>query len=199
MAAIVLVVAVNTGLVAYWGWTAFGVAAEVKSEVAVLQDTSDGLDPQVAYHKSLEQESKIFESREEMLGTITSGRISWTQQVDELVDLVHDGGDDEREYLVWLDDLTVEMKENSRAGTWGTMKASGHSGSEEFADVANFLEDVEFSPLAAYFQRPAPPQGRVSSEDKELIPSIVYDFPLTLQLKDPKERGTATEEKEEGQ
>ena len=54
MIAIALAVAVNASLVAYWGWTAFGVAAEVKSEVAVLQDTSDGLDPQVAYHESLD-------------------------------------------------------------------------------------------------------------------------------------------------
>ena len=189
MVAIALAVAVNASLVAYWGWTAFGVAAEVRSEVAVLQDTSDGLDPQVAYHETLEKESAIFQSREEMLGTITAARISWTQQTDQIVDLIHEGGDGDTEYLVWLDDLSVDTKENSRAKSWGKMKAMGHSGSDEFADVANFLEDVEFSGLSNYFQKPAPPEGAVGKEDKTVFPPVVYNFPFELNLKEPKKRG----------
>jgi hypothetical protein len=64
--------AVNGSLVAWWAWTAFGVAAEVKSELAVLQDQRAGLDPQVAYHRDLEKESKVFEAREQMLKTSSS-------------------------------------------------------------------------------------------------------------------------------
>jgi hypothetical protein len=187
MAALAVTVAINASLVAYWGWTAFGVAAEVKSEVAVLQDTSDGLDPQVAHHRALEGESEVFQSREEMLGRITSTRVSWTEQVDYLIDVMHVGGDGEK-YLVWLDDLTVDMKENSRVGAFGQMKASGHSGSRNFAQVANFLEDIEGSPLAQSFHRPAPPEGSQSKVDEDLMPSVIYNFPLVISLKAPEER-----------
>lgn len=187
MAAVAVAVALNASLLAYWSWTAFGVAAEVKSEVAVLQDTSDGLDPQVVYHQSLEKESKVFQSREEMLGRITSTRVSWTEQVDHLVDVLHHGGDGEK-YLVWLDDLTVDMKDNKRTGAYGQMKGNGHSGSRNFAHVANFLEDIENSPLLANFHRPAPPEGSQSKVDEELMPSVVYNFPLDMSLKAPEER-----------
>ncbi|MEW6074566.1 MAG: hypothetical protein AB1726_18470 [Planctomycetota bacterium] len=181
-------VAVNASLAAYWGWTAFGVAAEAKSEVAVLQDQSDGLDPQVAHHESLQQESTALQSREEMLRTITSDRVSWTQQVDELVDIIHEGGDGAENYLIWLDDLSVDMKENKRDGSFGVMKANGHSGSDVFAQVANFLEDVENSALSDFFSKPSPPEGVLGQEDPEVIPSFAYNFPLELNLKAPAER-----------
>ena len=189
MLAVAASVAINTSLVALWGWTAFGVAAEVKSEVAILQDQSDGLDPQVAYHESLAKESTVFQSREEMLSRITKDRVSWTKQVDELIDLIHEGGDNDPKYLVWLDDLSVDMKENKRAESYGQMKAAAHSGSANFAEVANFLEDVEQSPLSEAFHKPAPPEGVQGPEDETLQPSIVYNFPLELNLKAPDKRG----------
>jgi Tfp pilus assembly protein PilN len=101
-------VAVNATLAAYWAWTAFGVSAEVKSELALLQDQKAGIDPQVAYHRDLEKESQTFDAREEMLKKITANRISWTRKLDELIDVINVGGDGEK-YLVWLDDLTVDQ------------------------------------------------------------------------------------------
>ena len=111
--AITASVAVNGSLAAYWAWTAFGVAAEVKSELAVLQDQKAGIDPQVTYHHDLEKESQLFDAREEMLKKITANRISWTRKVDELIDVVNVGGDGEK-YLVWFDDLQVDQKESGR-------------------------------------------------------------------------------------
>jgi Tfp pilus assembly protein PilN len=180
-------VAVNGTLVAYWAWTAFGVAAEVKSELAVLQDQRAGLDPQVAYHRDLEKESKLFESRESMLKQITANRISWTRKLDELVDVVNVGGDGEK-YLVWFDDLTVDQKESARSKTWGSLKASGHSGSTNPSHVANFLDDLERSPFCEDFNKPAPPEGAQSNKDEGLMPSEVWNFPLEVALKAPEER-----------
>ena len=73
MLAVAASVAINTSLLAWWGWTAFGVAAEVKSELAVLQDTEEGLRAQVDYHNELEKESKQFERREARLGEDNTG------------------------------------------------------------------------------------------------------------------------------
>ena len=179
-------VAVNASLLAWWGWTAFGASAEVKSELAVLQDTEEGLKPQVSYHKSLEAESNLFRSRENTLKTITDSRMRWTQKVDELVDLVHDGG--EENYLVWFDDLTVDQKSQRNKKSAGTFKADGNSGSGNFAHVANFLEDVEESPFVRDFGKPAPPEGSETKVDEDLMPSTVWGFDLELALKTPEER-----------
>lgn len=180
-------VAVNGSLMAYWAWTAFGVAAEVKSELTVLMDQKAGLDPQVAYHHDLEKESQLFDAREEMLKRITANRISWTRKVDELIDVVNVGGDGEK-YLVWFDDLSVDQKENTRSKSYGNLKASGHSGSTSFAHVANFLDDVERSPFCEDFNRPAPPEGSQSSKDEGLMPSEIFNFPLEATLKAPEDR-----------
>lgn len=180
-------VAVNGTLAAYWAWTAFGVAAEVKSELLVLQDTRAGLDPQVAYHQDLEKESKSFEAREQTLNKVTAGRVSWTRKIDELIDVVNVGGDGEK-YLIWLNDLQVEQKENGRAKSYGRLKAGGNSGSSNFSHVANFLEDLENSPFSQDFNPPAPPEGSSSTRDEGLMPNEIWTFPLELELKSPEER-----------
>lgn len=187
MAGVAASVAVNASLVAWWSWTAFGVAAEVKSELSILEDTNQGLQPQVVFHQALEAESKVFQAREDMLATVTSKRISWTRKVDELIDVINVGGDGEK-YLIWLDDLSVDTKENKRTNAFGTFKAAGKSGSDKFANVANFLEDVERSPFVEGFYPPSKPEGSVQARDEELIPSSVWNFTLELNLKAPEER-----------
>jgi len=186
--AVSAVVAVNGSLAAYWAWTAFGVAAEIKSELGVLQDQKASLDPQVAYHKDLETESKLFEAREEMLKKITANRISWTRKLDELIDVINVGGDGEK-YLVWFDDITVDQKESGGRGKGhGSLKASGHSGSTNPSHVANFLDDLERSTFCEDFNKPAPPEGSQSSKDEGLMPAEVWNFPLEVALKAPEER-----------
>ena len=180
-------VAMNGSLLAWWAWTAFGVAAEVKSDLALLKDTKQGLEPQVAYHKDLEGESKLFDSREATLKKVTGSRVSWTRKVDELIDVINTGGDGDR-YLIWLDDLSVDSKENARAKSFGRFKASGHSGSSNFSNVANFLEDIQTHQFSDVFNEPAPPEGALSQKDEGLMPSEIYSFPLELTLKAPEER-----------
>jgi Tfp pilus assembly protein PilN len=180
-------VTVNGVLAAYWAWTAFGVSAEVKTELSLLEEQRTGLEPQLAYHHDLENESKLFDAREEMLKKITANRISWTRKVDELIDVVNVGGDGEK-YLVWLDDLSVDQKESGRGKGYGNLKASGHSGSNSFANVANFLDDIERSPFCEDFNKPSPPEGSQTAKDEGLMPADVWNFPLEATLKAPEER-----------
>jgi Tfp pilus assembly protein PilN len=185
MVAVSSAVALNGTLLAFWAWTAFGVAAEMKSELAVLQDTKAGLEPQVAYHQELKKESGIFEAREKLLHRITSTRVNWTRKLDELVGLVNSGG--EEKYLVWFDDLNVEVQENTRSKAFGRLKAEGHT-AESFTHVANFLEDVAESKFSDVFGPPRAPEGSASETDEGLVPSKIWTFPLELDLKSPKER-----------
>lgn len=187
MLAVSLMVAFNASLASWLAWMYFGVEARVASEKAVLQTDMDGLTPQVAYHRSLEGEARLHKHRESALNQITKSRISWTRKVDELVDVVNRGGDGQR-HLVWLDDLNVTQETAAARGGAGSLKATGHSGSDKFAQVANFLEDIETSSFLDGFHPPAPAEGSEAKKDEELAPSVVWNFPLTLELKKPEER-----------
>lgn len=180
-----LIVAINASLGAYWAWTAFGVAAEVESELAVLEDSMSSLQPAIGYHRDLEQETRLYQARETTLAGITQSRISWTQKIDQLVDLVNAGGEGAEKYLVWLDDFTVSRKVDKRSKSLGSVKAGGNSGSSNVAQVANFLEDLEASPFSGGFGPPAPPEGQQSSVDEELIPHEVWSFPIELHVLGP--------------
>jgi hypothetical protein len=122
-----------------------------------------------------------------MLKKITANRISWTRKLDELIDVVNVGGDGEK-YLVWFDDLSVDQKESTRNKSFGSFKASGHSGSNSFAHVANFLDDLERSAFCEDFNKPSPPEGSQTAKDEGLSPAEVWNFPLEAALKAPEER-----------
>ena len=194
LAAVAALVAVNAGLASWWGWTVFGIHAKVESEHVTLQLEMDGLTPQVTYYHSLETESKQYKSREKTLGAITADRISWTRKLDELIDVANAGGDGSR-HLVWLDDLTVAQSNDVNTKNFGSVRAAGHSGSDKFAQVANFLEDLEGSAFIDDFEKPSPPEGTQTLIDETLVPPVAWTFPLTLSLKGPEERTKSAAER----
>ena len=185
MAAVAATVAVNGSLLAFWAWTAFGVAAEVSSELAVLKDTKAGLDPQVNYHRELEAESKVFQARGQLLDRITSSRVGWTRKLDELIELVNRGG--EEKYLVWFKDLEARVEDNARGTAFGHLKAEGYT-AESLSHVANFLEDVSEHEFSDVFGPPRAPEGQSATTDEGLFPANVWTFPLQVDLKSPEER-----------
>ena len=198
LAGVAAVVLVNGALIAYWGWMAFGVAAEIESERSVYQLEMDGLTPQVAYHDALDLEVKSYATREKTLSEITNNRVLWTKKVDELIDIVNLGGDGVRHYI-WFSDVNVKQEGGGRTGSYGTFKASGHSGSAKWDQVAAFLADVEDRNLTNFsdtFNKPASPEGTQNIQDDELIPSEVWSFPLSLGIKSPEERTAAQTEEE---
>jgi len=188
---VIMVAAINASLASWWGWEAYGVAAEIESERNVLVTEKEGLDPQVAYHKSLEGERRQHKLREDTLAQITRQRINWTRKLDELVEVVNRGGDGQR-HLIWFDDLRIEPGRAGRGKEqqvdFGKVTASGFSGSDKFAQVANFLEDVQRSNFAGDFGPPASPEGSEAINDEDLVPATVWSFPLELDLKGPEER-----------
>lgn len=187
MLAVSGVVAVNASLAAWVGWLAFGVSARVESERSVLQTENDGLKPQVAYHQALTSESARHKARETTLAEITASRISWTRKLDEFVDVVNRGGDGQ-EHMAWFDDLTVSQVTDPRKTTAGSFKASGHSGSDNFGQIGNFLDELSASSFMEDFHEPGHPEGSESLTDEELMPSVVWSFPLTVDLKGAEER-----------
>ncbi|MBI5365361.1 MAG: hypothetical protein HZA53_19445 [Planctomycetes bacterium] len=184
---LVAAVSVNAGLATWWAWSAVGEYAGVESEKTALQLEMDGLTPQVNYYKSLEVEKKQYQSREQTLASITNSRVSWTRKLDELLDVVNRGNDGQR-HLVWFDDLQVAQATDTKAKVPGSVRATAHSGSEKYAQIANFLEDLEGSPFISDFQTPAPPEGSQAMVDETLVPSTAWSFPLSVTLKSAEER-----------
>lgn len=182
MACIAGIVAINAGLTAWLGYVHYNVEKLVEGEKSSVEMEMGGLKPQLDYYASLETESKQYKSREQTLASIERSRICWTKKLDELIDVCSRGGDGER-HLVWFDDLQVVQNLDPKAKVPGTVSASGHSGSEKFAQVANFLEDLEASSFIADFEPPAPPEGTQTQVDETLVPPVAWAFPLKLKMK----------------
>lgn len=182
MLGIAAAVAVNAGLVAWLAYVHFAVQVQVESEKGMVQSEVDGLKPQLDYYASLDTESKQYKSREQTLSSITKSRINWTRKLDEFIDVCSRGGDGER-HLVWFDDFQVTQNLDPKAKTPGSVRASGHSGSDNFGQVANFLEDIETSSFVSDFEAPAPPEGSQTLKDETLVPAVAIAFPLALTMK----------------
>lgn len=198
MLAVSVAVAINATALAYWAWMTFGVTAELNTELSVLQMEMDGLTPQVNYHDALDVEIKFHSSRETTLAEVTLNRVLWTKVLDEVVDVVHTGGEGVN-HFIWFDNLTVKQEASggrtrSRAVSWGSLKANGHSGSPAWNQVANFLYDIgdqRLSAVSLVFHQPGSPEGSLNDSDDGLIPPINWSFPLSLELRSPEERKAA--------
>lgn len=175
-------VALDCGALCWAGWLHVDVRGGIEGEVASLEDTVRGLKPRLDYYDALERESRQFRARETMLESVNASRICWTQKIDSLLDVINHGGDQQK-YLVWLDDLLVSQQSAKKKGSAGSLHASGHSGSDNFAMVANFFDDLKASPFIEGFEDPAPPEGSTSEVDDELVPDKCWSFGLQLELK----------------
>ena len=176
------VVALDATLLAWWTWSEFGVRLAVEAELDVLHLEMQGIEPQLAHHRSLERERARHARREDTLRGIAAESISWTAKLDQLVDVVSDG-DHAGRHKIWFTDLDADITGKRRDEQGGSLSAGGVSGSERFADVAAFLDDLEASPFGREVGAPAPPEGSVSLLDSELDPPVVWSFPLQLSLK----------------
>jgi hypothetical protein len=135
----------------------------------------------------------LIPAREATLAGINKERILWSEKIDELVDIVNSGN--EVEHFTWLDDLTVRQ-ETPRRGSdaYGSLRAAGHSGSERWDQVANFLEDIEDRGLTNFmreFHSTGRPEATINEPDEDLIPAVNWSFPLSLELKGPQARWEA--------
>lgn len=188
-------VAINATLVAWWCWLTFGVAQVVETKHNLRQEEMDSVGPQVSHYQALEKENRQYISREATLEGITHNRVSWTRKIDELVDLINRGGGGEK-YLIWMDNMDIKIEDRDKAkgknkANFGRLTAQAHSGSGNFAQLANFLDDVEDSPFITDFLPPAPPEGKQSKTDLTLSPSQYWDFKLQVELKSPDDRAAA--------
>ena len=56
------------------------------------------------------------------------------------------------------------------------------------SQIGNFLDELSASTFMEDFHEPGHPEGTESLTDEELMPSVVWSFPLTVELKSAEER-----------
>jgi hypothetical protein len=181
MAFLCVAVALNSTLFAWWTFSEFGVRLAVEAELDVLRLELDGIEPQLAHHGALQRERARHARREQTLRRIATESISWTAKLDQLTDVVT-VGDEEGRHMVWFSDLSADISSERRGEEGGVLRAGGVSGSERFAEVADFLDDLVASPFGNDLGPPAPPEGSASLVDSDLQPPLVWSFPLQLAL-----------------
>lgn len=179
--AVCAIVALDATLLSCWTWSEFGVRLAVQAELDVLELEMAGIQPQLAHHRALERERGRHAQREKTLREIASESISFTAKLDQLVDVVTQGDRDGR-HTIWFTSLDADIRGGKNGDRGGNLRAGGVSGSERFACVADFLDDLVTSPFCEGLGDPAPPEGSVSLVDSELVPPVVWSFPLELAL-----------------
>ena len=182
-------VVVATSSLAYAAYARFGLLSAVRSERRSADEEMDGLRPAVTYHDALQAEKADAQKRVETIREIRSSRILWTRKLDELAEIINVASDAER-YTAWFDDLSVEQNTEAR-GSGGDVKAKGISGSDNFAKVAAFFQELEGHTFFTDFTEINSPAGKRSERDETLDPPQVWEFPLELKLKkrDPVQAG----------
>lgn len=179
----------------------FGQLSAVETEVAGVQNELSGLEPQVRHHDSLVKEKADYMTREQTIHQIQASRISWTRNVDRLIDLVNSGesrDEDARGYLVWLSQLSISQNlmagsggrgRNQAAANGGGVTTNGYCAAQHFASVTQFFDDLKgdeefFTDFATLND----PKGSVTETNENLEPSRVWTFPIELKVNAPTSR-----------
>jgi Tfp pilus assembly protein PilN len=174
-------VVVAASSLAYAAYARFGHLTAVRSERRSADEEMEGLRPAVQYYDALLAEKADAEKRVETIREIRSSRILWTRKLDELAEIINVASDAER-YTAWFDELSIEQNTEAR-GSGGDVKAKGVSGSDNFAKVAAFYQELEGHGFFTDFSEINNPTGKRSERDETLDPPQVWEFPLELKLK----------------
>ena len=163
-----------------WGYVHFGLLAEVKDRRAHKEEELVSLQALATRSQALLAEFKEYERRRMTIEEVGQQRILWSRKLDQLADLIHNKGSDER-HLVWLS--SVRSEGPRKTGSPGTLKISGWSGGEELARLSDFNKDLkQDEEFFADFTGIDPPRGdRVEFSDGRL-PRTAWRFDKALDL-----------------
>lgn len=174
-------VVVATSSLAYAAYARFGHLSAIRSERRSVDEEMEGLRPAVQYYDALLAERADAEKRVETIREIRASRILWTRKLDELAEIINVASDAER-YTAWFDELSIEQNTEQR-GSGGEVTAKGVSGSDNFAKVAAFYQELEGHAFFTDFSEINNPTGKRSERDETLDPPQIWEFPLDLKLK----------------
>lgn len=181
-ATLAAVVLVCSG-VGWFGLVWFGEVAQLEEERAGVEDSLRQKRERVLYHDALEVEKKDYESRSETIQNICRSRLSWTEILDQIIDVVNNDGNTER-HMAWF--RSMSAREGSDAKYGPVVQMPGYVQGAKVSKVGDFHDDVEHAPFFVDIAEKSAPGGSVELDQKRSPPEAL-GFDLRFTFKSPKE------------
>ena len=169
--------------VGWFGLVWFGELAQLEEERASVEDSLRQKRERVVYHDALEVEKKDYEARSETIMNIFRSRMSWTEVLDQMIDVVNNDGNTER-HMAWFRSMSAREAADSKNGP--TVQMPGYVQGAKVSKVGDFHDDLEHAPFFVDIAEKSAPGGSVEMDQKRSPPEALA-FDLRYAFKSPKD------------
>jgi Tfp pilus assembly protein PilN len=159
----------------------FSVLKEAETNRNIAKEQFENLAPMAKYADDLDKEKKEYTKRSQVIEEIENARILWTRKIDQLLDVVNNGGNTEHHW-VWLKDLKIRT--GSQRGD--SMDLKGYCAGDQFEQLSNFNDHIKKHALFENdFASISNPTGSIAYE-KKMKPASAIEFSWEMKLKEKK-------------
>jgi len=144
-----------------------------------VAETLAGVKERAKLYDDLVQERKDFSKRADTIKNIAKGRRLWVQFLDELIDVVTSGGDQDR-HVAWFGSMQVRGSRDGRKGP--AIQFPAHVQGNDIRKIANLHDDVEKARFFIDMEEYSPPAG-AKAVDEDLYPPESFSFNWKWQMK----------------
>ncbi len=165
----------------------FGVLVKTVSDREKLEETY--LVKKVGADRSrlLEREAREYKKRRATIEKIGRTRMLWSRKLDQLCDVINNGGDIKR-HEVWLSQIkTLPPQGKSPGGLY----IKGLSGGSEIHRLSDFHLDLKNSEFFKDFASIDNPEGKVEHFSDDRVPNTAWAFDFSMLLKPQGSKGRA--------
>jgi len=177
-------VLVTSALVAY-GYVHYSQLRGVREVRDATEAEFKNKKAQADISKNLQTEINAYEARRKAIQQVAGGRILHSRKLDELLDILHNGGDREK-YFVWLKSLSVKpprARRRGKATSGGTMSFAGFSDTVEFSKITNLREAIQKDPFYDDMQGISSPVFKAKFWDDDKLPRSAGEFAFDVTFK----------------
>jgi Tfp pilus assembly protein PilN len=177
--AVLTMTVLTCGAVGALGYLYLVVLGSVRSDQENASRELAGLIPQAQYSDALDKEKAEYERRSKAIAGIAESRMSWTQKLDRLANIIHGDGTTER-HMVWLDSIKVDMNTTRDRG----LEIKGFSGTDDLKKLSDFHKDLSHdAEFFAQFVKITDPEGKLEKTEG-VLPEEAFGFDFKMALAD---------------
>lgn len=170
------------GSAGYWIYFQMGPRQFWEKQRGDLQIEADNLKIRADRSRALQAEYNEYRKRRDEIEAIGKSRILWSKKLDQLADIVDNGGSD-ADHQAWFKSLAVTAPRGTDGGTISLNGMNGGAGLDRLSNFNKALrETAEFFDDFSYLD---PPRGQVQKYKDDLIPDAAWKYTWTLRLKQP--------------
>ncbi len=170
-----LAVAASIG---WFGLVYFGQLADLEQQQIRVTATLQGKQKEAVYYDKLLSNETDYKARVQTIQDIGKSRRVWSRFMDEMIDVVNNGGDTER-HLAWFDSLQLKSDPKTKAAV---VTMPGMVQGNDLAKVANLHRDIEQAPFARDLASKSSPGGK-QEPSKDRIPPEAFKSTIELRFK----------------